>query len=192
MRRDGTPGMKTTPRSDYPVRVRPRVWDEPEPAAPHYAGVYDVTLNSLVDIAFVPHLTTPGPPFDPRALPDNFDLIDDPQQARLAAVLLAQYVVTPDPGRAGSVASFERIPDEGPVRGVLFFVSPELFSVFERELGELSEMVGGLHPAGTVHYVADRAVIRFLREWVVTSDLFRPEDAALLQSGHRPEASADS
>jgi hypothetical protein len=166
--------MKISPRSDYPVGVRPMSVEMPAGVAGLYEGIYEVTLNNVVDIVFCPSLADVAPPFRDELLPRDVDEITTVAQARLVSILFSPYSVTPNDPRNGG---HERLPG----KGVVFYVSESEFSIFTAELRELSERSGGLHPDRTVTDLTDRAVIRFLRETVIPSPEFRPADRAVLQ-----------
>lgn len=173
--------MKVSPRSDYPVGVRPRSWEESEPVAELYDGIFDVTLNRVVDVVFVPDLLAIAPPFDDALLPRDLDEVFTQGQARLAAVLFGRYVVTPDPSRSGIQECFARAIDTpGERTGVVFYVSSNKFARYADDLEKLSQRLGGLHPPGTVADLRGIAVIDFIEQTVLGSPAFRSEDAAML------------
>src|SRR4051794_33385314 len=102
--RTGVLVSKVAPRSDYPIKVRPRAWEEERRVANLYVGIVDVNLNYYVDVTFaaVPF------PWNFSLLPPNLDEVRDSTQACLAAVALANYVVSPagPQGRPGEVQEF--------------------------------------------------------------------------------------
>jgi hypothetical protein len=166
--------MKVSPRSDYPVGVRPMSVEVPADVAGLYEGIYEVTLNGTVDIVFCPSLTDVAPPFRDELLPRDVDEITTATQARLASVLFASYSVTPNDSRSGG---HEQLPG----KGVVFYVTESEFTSFTAELRELSERLGGRYPDGTVADLSDHAVIEFVRATVIPSPQFRPADRAILQ-----------
>ncbi len=173
--------MKSVPRGDFPIRVRARPWEEPAELGRLYEGIYDVTLNSVVDIVFVPGPAFPGPPFDSSLLPWDLDSITTMEQARLAATVLARYVVTADGARAGAVAHFQRdVASEEPSEGVVFFVDPDLFDWFSDDLAALSRHYGSTYPAGSISDLHDRAVVAFIEDTVLASGRLADSDAAAL------------
>ena len=137
--------MQVTPRADYPVRVRPRSWDEEGPIAAFYAGVFDVTLNQMVTISFVPDLAGSAPPYDRNRLPADLDDVTTPGQARLEAVLFSSYAVTPNDRLADTT---ERLPTpswgDGP-GGLVVYVASDQFERFTNDLDELAPQLGGLY-----------------------------------------------
>ena len=166
--------MKVSPRSDYPVGVRPMSVEVPAGVAGLYEGIYEVTLNSVVGIVFCPSLAEVAPPFRDELLPRDVDEITTATQARLASILFSTYSVTPNDSRSGG---HERLPE----KGVVFYVTESEFTTFAAELRELSGRLGGRYPDGTVADLADHAVIRFVRATVIPSPEFRPTDRAMLQ-----------
>ena len=173
--------MKVSPRSDYPVRVRPRSLEEGETVAQLYDGIFDVTLNSVVDIVFVPDLSSTMPPFDDAPLPLDLDDVSTQQQARLEAILFGRYVVTPNTGRSGTEERFARAVDNpGELTGVAFYISPEEFSCYAADLEQLSHRLGALYPLGTVVDLRGHPAIDFIEHTVLGSPNFKSEDAAML------------
>jgi hypothetical protein len=178
--------MKVGPKVNYPVGVRPQEWDEPNENAPLYRGIYAVTLNYTVDIAFVPDISAIAPPWDRRMLPDNIDTIDTPEMARLATALFSSYVVTPNDRMAGAEDRINRKPPPGmehvDTSGVVFYVTAEEFARFATQLDDLVEIASDRHPGVRVEDLRDREVIAFIERRVVASPLLQPADAEML--GH--------
>lgn len=173
--------MKVSPRADYPVGVRPRSWEESETVAELHEGIFDVTLNRVVDVVFVPDLSAIAPPFDDSLLPRDLDEVFTREQARLAAVLFGRYVVTPNTSRSGIQECFARANDTtGERTGVVFYISPDEFARYADDLGELSHRLGGLYPPGTVADLRGISVIDYIEQTVLGSPAFRSEDAAML------------
>lgn len=129
--------MKVTPHTDYPVRVRPRQWEEDGPSAPFYTGIYDVVLNTMVTVSFVPDLGTAV--LDPAALPADPSTVRTQQQARLDALLFAQYAVTPNPQLAGSTTLLPVPPGQDATPGVVFYVQPAEFERLAEDLTTLDD-----------------------------------------------------
>src|SRR5687768_1678589 len=119
--------MKIGPRSDYPVGVRPMSVEVPADVAGLYEGIYEVTLNIVVDIVFCPSLTDVAPPFRDDLLPRDVDEITTATQARLVSVLFSRYAVTPNDSLSGR---HERLPG----KGVVFYVTESEFTGFTAEL----------------------------------------------------------
>ena len=164
-----------------PVGLRPRPWEESEPVAEFYDGIFDVTLNRVVDVVFVPDLSAIAPPFEDELLPRDLDEVSTREQARLAAVLFGRYIVTPNPSRSGIQECFARAIDTlGERTGVIFYVSPNEFARYADDLEEMSHRLGGLYPPGTVADLRGIAAIEFIEQTVLGSPAFRSEDAAML------------
>ncbi|CAL9416364.1 hypothetical protein SUDANB95_01754 [Actinosynnema sp. ALI-1.44] len=165
--------MKVSPRADFPVSVRPWAWEAPEATAHLYDGVYLVTLNNVVSLAFVPDS---GPPWDDTGLPHDFDDITTPRQARVVAALSGGYAVAPHPELAGTAEPYE---PAGAGAGVVFYVTPEEFARYQDDLEALSATLGSVRSTETVSGLRDHEVVRFL-DRVVASGLLAPEDSRLL------------
>lgn len=179
--------MKISPRADYPVGVRPRAWEEPPDAAPYYDGVFDVALNGMVTVTFVPDMSAYAPPFDAAALPDDLDQVSSVKQARLAAALLASYAVTPHPTRQGTTQQLPAIgptgepPGPDDIGGVVFYVDPSRFAAVESDLVELSTRLGGRHPDATVSTLRTHPAIDLIESTVLTSPAFAEQDRSWLR-----------
>jgi hypothetical protein len=156
--------MKVTPRADYPVRVRPRAWEEDESIAPLYAGVHDLTLNSMVTITFVPELA--APPYERDALPADLDAIATPGEARLEAVLFADYAVTPSERLAGSEQRLPVPPWRDGPGGIVVYVTPEQFERLNADLESLVPELGSLHSEVPVSRLRGHPAVDFAADLV--------------------------
>ncbi len=167
--------MKVSPTADYPIRVLPQEWEEDNPL---YAGIFTVTLNHGVDIAFIPGLREVAPPWDDRLLPEDLDEIATPQQARLATALLTPYVVTPDDARAGGEETFRWSDDQH----LVYYVSSQEFDDYAAELAALSTGdAGRLRSQPRVSDLRDHhAVVRFIETRIVASGRLQRPHAVLL------------
>jgi hypothetical protein len=173
--------MKAWPTADYPVRVLPREAEEEPTTARLYRGVFTVTLNHTVDVVFVPDVSAVAPPWDPATLPADLDAVATVEQARLAAALLAPYVVTPNAARAGAEDGFAWPVDAGPgTAGVVFYVTPAEFAAHAAELARLTEVAGRLHSQRRVGELREYGVVAFLERRVVDSGRLAPRHAELL------------
>jgi hypothetical protein len=149
--------MKEWPTSDPPVRVRPQRWEVEPPVAELYEGVYDVTLNHTTTITFVPRVTLR---YDRSLLPENLDEVATVEQARLEALIFADYAVTPDETLAGTQ---EQLPPtswrEG---GEVFYVSDEQFERFAADLEGFSLELFDLHSDTPISALRGHPAIDFI------------------------------
>jgi hypothetical protein len=180
--------MKVAPRADSQISVRPRSWDEDSRIAVHYEGVYDVTLNNMVTISFVPNLGTAAPPFDRSQLPPDLDDVGTPEQARLEAALHAGYVVTPCPRRASTSQSLP-IPEwsNGPA-GVVFYVTAEQFELLTADLAVLACEIGTLHSEVAHSQLVGHPAVDFVAE-LVSAPPFAGRDTYWLRDEDYPQCS---
>jgi hypothetical protein len=149
--------MKETPTSDPPVRVRPRKWEEEPPLNVLYEGVYEVTLNYTTTISFVPVVTLP---YDHTLLPENLDELTSPEQARLEAVLYADWAVTPDDARAGTKAQLPPLSyGDG---GVVFYVTGEQFERYAADLEGFFPELFNLHSDTPISALRGHPAIDFI------------------------------
>jgi hypothetical protein len=154
--------MKISPSADYYVRVRPQEWDAvPAAVAPLYAGVFEVDLNFLVHVAFVPDMSSMAPPWDFARLPPNVDEITTPEQARLNVAFTSSYVVTPNDKLADTQEPLDDC--------VVFYVPTRDFSGYAEELGRLAHVVGGVHSMVRVSQLREYRVIGFIEQVIVAS-----------------------
>lgn len=178
---------KVGPKRDYPVGVRPYVWEESDNPAP-YEGIFTMSLNVWMGVVFVPAMSGPAAQWDAGILPEDLGDVATPEQGRLSEALFASYVVTPNDSLAGQRERFTLPadwvgPEEDPADagGVVWYVSGDEFAGFQRELDELSETCGGLNRGRPVSQLREGyAVVRFVEREIVHSGLLRPRDAHLL------------
>ena len=139
----GRAGLKVNPRSEYPVRVRPLGLEYDASIAELYAGAYQVALNSMVEITFVPDLGPDAPPYDRSRLPENLDEVGTREEARLEAVLYADCAVTPNARLAGTNEPLPKPPwalEHPP--GVVVYVTHEEFEHLAVDLELLAPDLG--------------------------------------------------
>jgi hypothetical protein len=172
--------MKVAPTADYPVQVLRQEWEEPAEAAAWYAGIFTVTLNHHVDVAFVPDVSAVAPPWDDHLLPADLDEVETPGQARIATALLSPYVVTPNQARAGGDETFRWPPDGSDAPQVVFYVTGEEFARYAADLDQLTGVAGGRASGPRVSELRDHPVIGFLEQRVVGSARLDPRHAFLL------------
>jgi hypothetical protein len=172
--------VQVTPRADYPVGVRPRSWDEEGDLAALYAGVYDVALNQMVKITFVPDLGIAAPPFERERLPEDLDALTTPEQARLEAALFARYAVTPNAARAGTTERLPKPPWRSRDGGIVLYVTPDEFARFAADLEALAPDLGGSYSEVPISQLRGHPALDFVAE-LVSSPRFEDEDAFWLR-----------
>lgn len=179
--------MKISPSTSYWINVRPEEWDVESPSSRHFAGIFGVRLNFTVSVAFVPDITDIPRPWDFSALPEFLDEATTVWQARLSRVLLAGHTVTPDDTRAGTTESFTwSEPARRDYRGVVHYVTTADFAHYDVELGQLSEVVGGIRPQRRVNELRGYDVVGLIEREIVASPWLSPEEAAELGQPHPP------
>jgi hypothetical protein len=145
--------------------------------------VFDLTLNQMVTVTFIPPLGPSSRPFDRSQLPDELDNVADPEEARLEAVMFAARAVTPDAHLAGT---HEQLPipswrKESRARpGVVFYVSPTEFATFAADLEALSRNVGELCPDTPVSSLQGHPAIEFVKQ-LLTDPAFGENDLHYLR-----------
>src|SRR5436190_15547597 len=116
--------MKPRPQYDFPLFVRRQTWEEEPGQAPYYEGIFDVSLNGIVSVMFVP---APARMVWPPVLPRNAEEIQSEDEARAISIALSRFAVTVDDTRAGTERSFPRDWSESGA-GLLHFVSAAQFA----------------------------------------------------------------
>jgi hypothetical protein len=171
--------MKVSPNANFPVAVRPYSTEVDEETAHLYLNVFDVRLNVSVHVTFVPDISHLAPPWDGGTLPENVELITTVPQARLAAVLMSRYVVTPNDRYAGTEETFllGEAPDD---HGVVFYVTRAEFERYRAGLDALSDVTGTTFVGVRVGDLREYDAITFLEQRVLGSTWLRPRDAAFL------------
>ncbi|MCP3801940.1 hypothetical protein NLX83_21975 [Allokutzneria sp. A3M-2-11 16] len=167
--------MKPIPRADYSVDVRPQRWEVAPCVAHLYEGVWEVTLNTMVTVAFVADL---GQPVDYQAqIPGNLDALTTEKQARMVTAVLADYVVTPNAELAGRTVRTTRPPVlDCDGDGVVFYVDPVHYALMAADL-DAFDLVDA-----TISELRGRPAVDFVERVVVTSPEFDHRDAYWLRN----------
>jgi hypothetical protein len=174
--------MKVSPTPDYTVRVRRMEYEVPTDNATLYRGTFEVALNQYVTIRFVPDVSSFAPPWDARVLPENIDTIETTELARVAAVLLSSYAVTPNDTLAGTEEQIGwHSPDPLDEPGFVYYVKAEEFARFSADLDALTEIAHNLHSRVRVSDLRDREVVAFIERRIVASPLLKPRHTELLE-----------
>jgi hypothetical protein len=177
-----TGNMKVSPEADYPVQVFPEAREYEALYAQFFAGIFQVVLNHVVNIVFVPDVGGIAPPWDPGRLSQAVDRPASLEQARFETVVLASYAVTPNQALADTRDHVYHPAADGYAAsiGTVFYVSPTAFERYADDLARLAEIVYSAWPAETVSGLRGYEVIRFLEEKVVASPGLKPYDAMML------------
>jgi hypothetical protein len=140
---------KLVDTADLRVNVAPEEWEHEAPGSRFFEGIYVVSLNSAVDIAFVPDLSDSIPPWDVELPPDLDENCTSERDARLYLVRTTDYSVTPNARLAGQVGIAPRLPHSNPPpalrdsppateHGLVWYVSPEEWSELDTQLRDLA------------------------------------------------------
>jgi hypothetical protein len=157
--------MNIPPHADFDVSVRRQAWEEEPEVAQHYEGIFAVSLNHALNLMFVPATNRD---LWPPTLPEDTDAVASQMEARVIAIALSRYVVTPYEVLAGQEELFAREWSEsGP--GVLFYVGEAEFATFSRELSALADQRPSVQSGWQVAEIADLAVTRFMVSRVLGS-----------------------
>lgn len=170
--------MKPSPHYDFTISVRHQISEEEPEVAALYQGIFDVILNHTVSIMFVPKIVINSQNWPP-VLPENVDDISTEIEARLVSVALSRYTATPNLLLAGKE---EIIPqtDSNYQSGVVFFVTPEEFDIFNMELSILSEQIPSLHSSKKASEIQDLNFIKLIVYRIIPSKYFAEQDLQML------------
>lgn len=177
--------MKPKPRYDFPVSVWREGVDYPTVPPEVFSGIYSVTLNHMIAIAFVPAVDRRSP--WPPVVPPDADNVATSVEARRMTTALSPLTVTPDEIRAGSVETFLGRCD---AVHTIFYVNNNEFAVLSRELDSLSDMFTGVHDAVPVSQLGDSTLVRCLTQLIIPSGYISVRQLHLL--GRRPDTSRDT
>ncbi len=192
--------MKLGFKQDFAVQVRHQERDEEEEwGAPFYRGNFSVTLNQLISILFIPDFPRTAETWPPTLL-EGVDDVQSESEARLYMTESADYVVTPDAGRAGQkeVIALPAIPALGAINGieenrlVIFYVTPEQFVRFSQELPLMEEQTYWVTQFVRVHKIAHFECINFIQNCIIASPYFSNNHKRIIgrqsEAYHRAEA----
>ena len=171
--------MKPSPQYDFPVSVRCQTWEEEPEVAALYQGIFDVTLNHTLSVMFVPEVQINDNRRFP-ILPDNVDDIYTELEARLVTIALSRYTVTPNSLLAGKEEIISRSGRESCQEGVLFFVTPQEFSIFSTELSILAKEIPSVHSYKKLSEIQNFEFTKFLIYRIIQSKYFAEEDLQIL------------
>lgn len=166
--------MKIHNEANYLVQVFPAAWEQADERRPLYDGIFTLALNIPVQVTFVPDLGGTEPPWPPGQDLPSAELTT-PGQVRWDELLAASYAVTPNASRASEVIQMG--PPDAPT--TIFFVQPDEFVEFRRELEDLAERTAE-RPLPRRNEVLDLNVMRFADEYVLGSSRLNPADAAIV------------
>ena len=177
--------MKHSFDVDFTVQVREQIRDEDPEFAQFYQGIYSMALNTFVHIMFIPYFLQEVKDWSLR-IPDDIDEVHSKQEARLFTAALSDYIVMPDEFRAGQEqliplpSPLPPYPDTGPREGVIFYVTPQQFARFSRELAEIEQLAFGIYATVRVSKILHLECIKFINENVMRSEHFSQKSLTML------------
>jgi len=180
--------MKPSLEHNFSISVRHQIWEELPEKAEFYRRIYSVTLNFLVTIMFVPELEI-NPDNWPPILPEDVDEVNSETEARLFTAALSDYTVTPNSLLAGkqeitSIPSVNEDMEDSDIdskRGVVFFVNPQEFDVFSKELSELANQTPGVHDYVKISEIKELELAKFILSNIIGSQHFSARDLKILR-----------
>jgi len=178
--------MKPSLERDFTVSVTYQSQEVLPKTAKFYKGIYLVTLNFLVDIMFVPELEM-NPDNWPPVLPDDVDNVSSETEARLFTAALSRYTVTPKSLLAGTQKIIYTLPFKGERedsdldsrKGAIFYVSPQEFDIFSKELSALADQTSGVHGFVKISPIKELEVAKIILS-IVDSQYCSAEDLSNL------------
>ncbi len=189
--------MKPSLEQNFSVAVRHQIWEELPEKAEFYRGIYSVTLNYLVSVMFVPEFEITQDNWPP-VLPEDVDEISSETEARLVTAALSDYTVTPNLLLAGkqeiitlpSVNEDMKDSDIESKRGVIFFVKPQDFEVFSKELSVLADQTPGVHDCVKISEIKELELAKFVLYNIIKSQHFYARDLKILKMEKKKDAIA--
>lgn len=178
--------MKPSLSSNFTVSVRHQIWEESPKFAEFYRGIYSVTLNFLVNVMFVPEVEINMNNWPPT-LPENVDNVACEFEARLFTLAISDYTVTPNSLLSGQ-QEILIAPDAEEVKNsdsasnakVIFYVSPEEFEIFIKELSALSEQTPSVRDYVRISEIENLEFAKYLLYFVIKSSYLLAKDKNIL------------
>src|SRR5262249_31798742 len=145
------------------VNVRNESREEDADEAPHFDGIYRVTVTGRRPVAFVPEVRRDLTPWPPSVDPDS---IADAQQARLLTLSTSAVSVTPNAALAGPR---ERLPAFDPELDppVILYVEPVQFARFLDELAQVEDLTPWVYSSVPWPAIAHLSFAQFMAEHVL-------------------------
>jgi hypothetical protein len=171
--------MKREPNIDFPISVRSHVWEESQNVAHFYKGIYDVTMRSGPMVMFIPDFEREQIDWPP-ALNENSDLIQNQLEARLTALSLAEYAVSPNTHLAGKEEKISWLNPEVLGTTVIFYVSPEEFERVSVELSAASEEFAGITDTKPISEYSETRFAKLILTRIIPSPYFSDSARKLL------------
>lgn len=160
-------------KKDFVINLWHYVWEYEEPHSDFYRNIYAVILNRFISVVFVPEVDRNVVSWLPIADPKIIDGANSVLEARLQTLATETYCVTPSRLLAGQEEKMPPpsfAPDSG--EGVIFYVTPEEFEIYSREITMLDEKIG--RESGG-HYASELQNFKFVQlllNRVITSKNF--------------------
>ncbi|MBW4601613.1 MAG: hypothetical protein KME29_19080 [Calothrix sp. FI2-JRJ7] len=178
--------MKPSLSSDFTVSVRHQSWEEPPEVAEFYQGIYSVTLNFLVNVMFVPEFEINVN--NSLIFPENIDNVSSEAEARLFTLCFSDYTITPNSLKKGQqeiitlASAAENSKDTNLISDVrvIFYVSPEEFALFSKELSPLAEQTSGVHDYVKISEIENLKFAKYILSSVISSSCFQEKDKKIL------------
>jgi len=157
----------------------PRNWQIVPKIAHFFEGIYTISFNAGLSIDFVPEFKREASNwFFNTPAPDYFEDVISVQEARFLTAKNSYITVTPSNSEAGKQEVFY-VPmpeNEAPrnrdlYRRQIYYVTPQEFKVFSKELAEISEETFFIHDFVKFEDVKDLKVIKFIQAKITTPEL---------------------
>lgn len=177
--------MKESLDLDFRITVVAQAQEESPEIASLYHGIYSVTINSHLTIAFIPPFDHAPDQWD-AILQADFDRLTSKNEARLATATIADYVITPDAELVGtSEVLISPCPDHrtsmADHRTAIFYSSPEDYQVSQTELESLVQELAGVHDYRRLSQLQSCQFIKSILT-IANTPNFLPQHQAILGS----------
>jgi hypothetical protein len=168
---------KLTNDSDFRIYVRPQIRERQAPESQFFAGIYTVTLNTFVDISFIPDVSDFCPPWREDLVPNGEEATSE-LEARVFQALISEYSVTPNMHLAGRIdvvqLPAQRPPDPeldpwwedyvGPQYGKIWYLAADDWQPLYDELDGLWEVAYSDVHSVRLSQMANTRLGRFLED----------------------------
>lgn len=146
---------------------------EPE-YAKFYRGIFHVLISNFQPITFVPAFLKNKNNWPPL-LPENVDIVESHDQARLFTAALADYAVTSDAELAGKeeLIPLPAISGTDQQMARIFYVTPEQFAGFSQELAIIEKQTFWVNEYVMLSQVQHFNCIQFILSKIIQPRLRR-------------------
>ncbi len=160
--------MKPFPNANFPVTITHQIWEEDLSVRNYFEGIYTVCLNHLVEISFIPDVSSIEPNNWSKYIKEDADDISSVVEARIQQIFLSRYSVSSHPLLIDEVYTHKWGVNNVP-ESIIFYTNPHKLEVFLEELKICQESIPkqlGVKVLDISHY----NFVSFILEKIVHAD----------------------